>query len=300
MKQFETEILDEETDIEPTLENQVLEFDSTEEEIDSGKLSNLQKVSTTVLFLFSFVLFTVLFFPYQTVLRSVLQKYSKMIRVDFSNVEFNYFSNHKIYNLSLITPDNTALQLEKLSTNISLWNVISRNIHGDIQIEKPEIVFAGFEGSSDSMNAAINIDNIFDKMNQWKGDIVIEGNKMNIYSFPDKFKQLPIPLPINEDDIIINKYTFKFNMENNSEINLAGTSINTNLFNITAEGKISYSSAPNITNLNCKVCLSPDKNLEKINKNLYGLYAMAVGNGGKDICFSVKGPPTAIKFEVVK
>ena len=300
MKQFETEILDEESEIEPILEDQLFELDSSDDEIESGKLNKLQKATTTALFIFSFVIFSVSFFPYQTVLRSVLQNYSKMIRVDFSNIELNYFSNHKVYDLTLSTPDKASLQLEKLSASISLWDIISKNVHGDIKIEKPEINFDGFEGSSEFMNVSINMDNIFEKMNQWKGDIVFEGGKMSIYSFPDKFKQLPIPLPITEDDIIVHKYLFKFNMENNSEINLAGTFINTNLFNIKVDGKIGYSSVPNITNLNCKICLTPDENLEKSNKNLHGLYAMTVGNAKKDICFLMKGKPQAINFEMIK
>ena len=255
-----------------------------DDDFEETTLTFMQKVWIGVAVAASFLVFSVIFFPLDLVIRQKLQNPQTGLTVDFTSLDLNPFGADSIADLDL-RAGGMALTSKEVLSHISWMGVLSRDLKGSILLQQTFTLQAG--GLSIVGNQAkvdIDIDDVLrTEPRTWRGDFALELKDVGFRSLPSG-----IPLPIAPEQLKVPMAIIKANF-NQGQLLLDGSRIDTNLFNITISGTGAIRGDLSSMQLDSRLCLRPVSDLQQKNETIYGFYVAMGGAGGGELCFKLQG-----------
>lgn len=186
---------------------EVLEVEDTEiiehhDDDDHKKLNLKDIIYLFVIGLVSTILFFILLFPLEEVIRSItLERTRKAgIILDFKNLNFPIFGTKSLDNFLFQNATGLVFKSEEVEFQISLLGLMLNKleIEQDFLSSSIETKFANWNPKSSNLN--LSLEN-FDKPSKWNGDIVFLSSGGKISDLHD------IPMLTDLKDIKINKFS---------------------------------------------------------------------------------------------
>ncbi len=187
---------------EEVLETEELETTEHHEEDDHKKLNLKDIISLVIIGLFSTILFFILLFPLEEVIRSfTLDKTRKAgIILDFKNLNFPIFGRKSMDNFLFQNSSGLVFKSEEVEFQISIFSLLLNklDLEQDFLSSSLETRFANWNPKSSNLN--LTLEN-FDKPSKWNGDIVFLSSGGKITDLHD------IPMLSDLRDIKLNKFS---------------------------------------------------------------------------------------------
>jgi len=279
-----------ESDNEISEEEQEQELlDIHEEELEAVRLTFSQKIIVGLSVFLSFLFFSLIFLPYEQIVRRALQSYSRMVRVDFSRLDLNLFDTDRVSDLRITLPDGTSLHATTLVSSLGYRELISAHPHGKVIVENLDVSLTNFALLIRSLESDVNLMDVTEGMDRWKGDLFVKTGAIEIQKIPES-----IPIPVTASDVKIHSVKLQLKFAD-GRVNMNGSSIKSNVFDIELSGSGRLGGG-SIT-LDTTVCLTPKPDLEQTNNILFGLYLAQGGSAGGRLCLNVTGPPSSPSFK---
>ncbi len=264
-----------------------------DEEFETVRLTLRQKLTVGATILISFIIFSaVVFLPLDLVVRAVLAKYSRMMRIDFMSLDLNLFEPDKISGLKIFLPDGSSIQAEEIQSQLGYREMMIGHPHGTLNVQNFDVSMSSFACVFRSISTAVDLQDVMESLDRWKGELQVRTGPIDITSLPVE----GLPIPINAADVKISSLIINAKF-NEGRITLNGTSIKSNVFDITVSGTGRLSAGLTATRLETVVCLTPKPDLENINNVLFGLYLAGGGTAGGRLCLNVTGTPGSPQFK---
>lgn len=255
------------------------------EDEEDYRLTLKQKILVGVAWFVSTIVFSILFFPRDLMLRAVLAKAVPQVKVDFSAAKPGLFSQ-EFQSLRVGLPDGTNFASDDLQSDLSVFSLMNGNASGTLNL-----VNADYGSNTMGLNARsaavkLNLTGMSDGITAMRGDLQIQGSDLGIEKLPPsmasyvqvepskiKIRSLQLPLAFSDTGLSIQDGRVVSNLFN-LKIRVAGTYRGQVLDTMQLDGSI---------------CIKPDEKLEADFPDVFGIYVFAGGAAGGDLCFEVKG-----------
>lgn len=275
---------------------EIIVAESTESEEKKGVLTRKQKILSGVTVLLSFLFFMFFFFPYGDLAIYVMMKVVSPVQVQYMTLEPSLFGPTSASSLVVTLPDGSSFEADEAYVEASLLSLMGGRLKGNAYLKNLRIQTQNFSATAKMVDTSYDISEINGPMNQWTGSLQVSGSNVE----PGRIPTGGFPLPVNPEELVISKLRLIAEMDG-SKINLDGTKLESDLFNVA----ISEGGKPGATlesiSLDAGVCLTPAKDLEKKNRGLFDMYALAAGGTAEEtLCFSVNGRPGSPTFTRVE
>lgn len=244
-----------------------------------------QKLFLALVGFFSFLLFTILIFPYEDVVRKVLSKVSveNQMVIDFKNLDLPFFGSKTIDGLIYQGRDNSEIQAETIELDTSLFNLMSQVFKGDLEITSLKLDLADIslvfktvkieDSFLDSFDKPYGQMSFFIKLNSIGGKIR---------------KSMTIPfVDIDIKDIQIKSLSFEAKKDKSgTKVKIEKFFLNTNKAKIVADGTIELSEFIKNSGLNLKICPTLDEKFAAEREDVAGNLQLMMKN---EKCFTLEG-----------
>ena len=271
-------------------------LDEGEEPDETPRLSIRQKVITGVAVVVSFLLFSIVFLPMEPVVRYFLRKGARVVRIEFKSLELNLFSADVVTDLRVTTPDGSFLRGTSVLSTLSYFDLLSEQARGRVRIPRLDIEAAGLEAKINGVDLEVNLRKLFQPPSRWEGLLSLNTASIQISSLPPALRSLGIE--IDPSTIKIRKLRLKARMESGGRMDLNGTSVSSNLFEIRVKGSGRVRDSIVSPDLDATICFTPDRALETTNKALLDMYIVVGGTAAGSLCPRVKGIPGNLRWEM--
>ncbi len=256
----------------------------TEEAGKTVFLDLRQKMYTLAAAAVSFAIFFIILFPYENIVRSVLNSENNPVKIQYSSLNLSLFGESRLRNAVMVTRDGTKLNAQEAIIDVSLLRLIPGSLKGELFFDTFRLQLSGTGLEAGALEIITDLKNYLKPADQYDGTVTINANKASFTSFP-----AGIPLPLNASDLIIERLQLIVTMKQGS-YSIDNSSLKSNLFTIQikAGGKL----APEFTRspLNGTMCLTPVSGLENVNPSVYGMYLMLGGGSFQpQVCFGLSG-----------
>ncbi|MCE9600125.1 MAG: type II secretion system protein GspN [Spirochaetia bacterium] len=258
------------------------DFDFDEEEY---RLNVKQKIWIVASLVVSFLFFTLLLFPRDIFLRSILSKSAGQVRIDFSSAEPGLFGQ-TFQSFRLTLPDGTNFISDTLESTLHVHDLIRGVAAGDILMSAADFSSNNIAMHAKTAEVTSNVSGIFDGLTAMRGDVVLKLSGVGFQRLPGGVSAF---VPVDAGKIEIGKMELPISFRESGPSLQRGLIVS-NLFTIKLEGNGKYQG----TNLDTmalvgKICLKPVPKLEELQPELFGMYAFAGGTTNDDLCFNVRG-----------
>lgn len=231
----------------------------------------------------AFFVFSIILFPYEIVFRYAISSYANGVSVDFTQIDFNIVGSHGAEGLRIATPDGSAFEFEEIESGIPLRGIFSGRPKGKVSIRNASVELPRYAFEAPAATLEMDLEGLDDNPQFWNGEFSLQTDLLKITRMPED-----LPLPFSPDQIKIRhvKVTGRISEGN---LNVAGTKLQSNLFNIDMEGTVRLLQPIEASQINVKVCLQPSPKLEEDNNAVYNMYIMIGGAAGGNLCFPISG-----------
>lgn len=273
--------------------------DAFEDEEQPAPFSMRRKITIGLTVLLSFVIFAILFFPYESVVRFALQKFARTVRVDFNRADLNLFGPDRIEDLKVMTPDGSFINAKTIIADIEYFSLFSGAAIGEITAKKLDAEVAGFSFKTKSLQIKVNLKNTFETLKKWEGRLQLISKNIDTGSLPQGALKM-LPIPISLDGLKIKAINIGGMMARGGKIHLQKSIIKSNWADADIEGNIVLRGASARPVMDLNICIRPDANLKNNNSTMFELIKTFGSTIAGKLCFKVKGGLNNLKFEPVK
>lgn len=277
----------------------------TDEELSAGeerpRFSWPQKISIGTAVLVAFLLGLILFFPVDTLTRYALGRYSRQLLIDFGHIDLNIFGPDILDDVWISTPDNYGLKTSKIEIEMGRWGLLRTTPEGSLILHQVEISLDEIAISLDRVQIDVDLNDLSLPPSEWRGRVKIRTfGRIRVISLPETIKG--IALNIKPEKLLIRNLVLQARSNGGEKgvFHFDGSNLKSNLVNIAIEGNGQIRKSIGTMNMNAKICLVVDSELEKQNKMLYMLYQTQGGRAGEKLCIDMKGPLNGPQFQQEK
>ena len=144
-------------------------IDEFEEEEDY-RLTLKQKVLVGVALLVSTIVFSILFFPRDLLLRAVLSRAAPQIKVEFSAASPGLL-NQSFQSLRVGLPDGTSFASEDLQSKLSMISLLNGSANGTVDLSNADYASTGMSVRSKSAVLKLHVSGITEGSSGMRGDV---------------------------------------------------------------------------------------------------------------------------------
>ncbi len=280
---FSGEVLDEEGFLQNSEE--VLSEEEFTENIHRTNFTLKQKMILILIGFFSFLIFSIIIFPYEEVVRKVLSKLSveNQIVIDFQNLNLPFFGSKTIDGLIYQGKDNSEIQAETIELDSSLFNLMSQVFKGDLEVTAVKLDIADIALSFKTVKIEDSFLDSFDKPYGQMSFFI----KFN--SIGGKIrKSMVIPfVDINLKDIQIKSLSFEAKKDKSgTKVKIEKFFLNTNIAKVILDGTVELSEFIKNSQLNLKICPTLDEKFKAEREDVAGNLQLMMKN---EKCFTLEG-----------
>lgn len=262
------------------------------EEEEDYRLTLKQKVMVGVALLVSTVVFSVLFFPRDVMLRAVLSRAAPQLKLEFSAASPGLFEQ-SFQSLRVGLPDGTSFASEDLQSRLSLISLIGGSASGKVDLVNADYASTGMNVRSKNAVIKLNMSGITEGVTLMRGDLMIEAADVSFDRLPAAVAQY---IQIEPSRIKVRTIQIPVIFEENG-LSIPDGRLSSNLFNVKVRVAGTYrGQVLDTMQIDGSVCLKPDEKLEQDFPDIFGIYVFAGGTGGGDLCFEVKGTVAQPQF----
>ena len=267
-----------------------------EDDFETVSLTGTQKLWIAAATLASFFLFTVYLMPYDLILRYFIAQYAGPVRIDFLKFEPGLIGPHMIEELKVQVPNGTFIEAETVESGLATRDLLSNRARGTIRAEELDLSTAMVAGQIGEADLALDLRNIGGGLAQMQGSMALKTGFIKLSKLPET-----LPLPITAEDIRIKQLNLRMRA-NRGNLNFDGSSLQSNLFNVTLRGGGRTAGGLASLNLNARVCIKPDSRLEETNPDIFGYFTLLGGSGaaGGEKCLDLTGSLAAPRMQPVQ
>ncbi len=262
-----------------------------DDDFEETELTGRQKIWIGVSVISSFVLFFILLFPLDIVIRKLLQNPEIGMQADFTSLNLNAFGSDDIQGFQF-RAGNFAISSPQVESTVSWTGLLRDDLTGIVTLNGPFDLQAG-DVAVQGKKALLKL-NLPDSMAQpastWVGDIELELQGVNFTALPSG-----IPLPLSPSDLRVSQGRIRMGFDGGG-VNFEGSSLQTNLFNIRLTGRGTIRGPLATMQLNGRICLRPVSDLQQENPAIYDFYTAFGGAGGGELCFKLEGNLSSPRF----
>ena len=280
----------EEQDLEKTDTEEIIEEEYKEIELTWNKKIIL--IVTGILF---YLIFLFIFFPYSTFIRYIITNYVQAIKVDYSELEWDFPFIIVIKDLYLSNDAGILITGDSLRFETGLWDVINLKLKGNISVSSSNLKIKEINTRLKGLKLNLTLDNSISDLNTPSKLNGVISTKMNEIYFEELWGPLKA-FSLPEEQRRIKNIDINIQIEN-GKFSIRKLNFNSELFdaNLTANGSLA-SSLEN-SSVNGKICFKPNPKLEELNPILYNLYITAGGSLGGEFCIKLEGSFSNLKFQ---
>lgn len=262
------------------------------EEEEDYRLTLKQKVMVGVALALSTVIFSVLFFPRDVMLRGILSRAAPQVKVDFSQASPGLFEQG-FQSLRVALPDGTSFASEELQSKLSLISLIGGSASGTVDLLNADYGSSGMNVRGKNAAIKLNLSGISEGVTGMRGDLLIQATDVSFDRLPAAMAQY---IQIEPSRIKVRTVQIPVIFEE-SGLSVPDGRLASNLFNIKVRIAGTYrGQVLDTMQIDGSVCLKPDEKLEADFPDIFGIYVFAGGTGGGDLCFDVKGTVAQPQF----
>ncbi|MCB1179442.1 MAG: hypothetical protein KDK36_17805, partial [Leptospiraceae bacterium] len=178
----------EEAELELEEEDRELESEDEEffDDIEEENISTKQKFLLILTGVIAFLLFVILLFPVEEILRTfLLKKFQESgLTVDFKKISLPLWGNKQIDSLYFLTSDNIELKAEEINTDISIIQLYKNKILGKLNTVSFNLDTVSLIINLRGLNFDIDLSNLEKGMLVASGEIKIQGVNGKISKMP--------------------------------------------------------------------------------------------------------------------
>ncbi|HMV43948.1 MAG TPA: hypothetical protein PK079_20095 [Leptospiraceae bacterium] len=240
---------DEVEEIEETVEDDL----GFEEESTSGELSWKQKLILINSGIIGFILFIVLLFPYEELVKTYISKFAleNNFVLEFRKLNLSFFSTKTIDHLLYQNKDNLEVRAESIDIDTSLIDLIKRNFKGNIKVSSLNLETNDYAIKIGSLNIEDSSLTGFDR------DLPNIIGSINLQVFDGKILRSPvIPMIDSLQGVTIKNILLNIKKSlNSNRLNIEKGVFTLSIAKITISGYIELSPvAIKASTLNLKIC----------------------------------------------
>ncbi|MBI3396461.1 MAG: type II secretion system protein GspN [Spirochaetia bacterium] len=265
-----------------------------EDESEVVRLTFKQKIITGVAVLVAFIVFSFVFLPYELVIRYTLEKYSRFVRIEFTSLKLNLIGDDEISGFRMVLPDGTAFAADSVTSGLKYRDLLAGGAQGSVLMTGVGFSMGNVVFRIGTIDLGLGIQNATSALDQLSGDINLRAGKVEVRKLPEN-----LPIAVQPGDIKISSVVIRMKI-GEGRVNLEGTNLKSNLFDIRVTGGARLSGPIGQAVMAAKVCLKPAKDLETENNAMFGYYTMSGGTGGGELCLGMKGTLSQPTFEKEK
>lgn len=260
--------------------------DVLEEALDEeALLSGRQRMWVAVAGVVSFITFLLLFFPFEGILKSMLQKrLAPAMRLEFTGMKLGLIGQTKIDDLSLESNGGFRLEAESAVADLKKLALIRLTPEGKVRLNSGNFAIGNFGGSFKSLDVNLDMSAISAPPAQWEGTIQVKLDRLE----PEQLPGLLAMLPATPEELTIERLNLPLQFKK-GVVDFNQTQIQSPLFTVRLEGTGRLSASLSDMSLDGKVCLRPVDDLETRNEGLYNFYIMNGGAAGGELCMKISG-----------
>ncbi len=268
-------------------------YDGSEDEQELYKLNDKQKWQISGVIATIFLVSTLLFFPYGKVLRYLFVSSVQGLPLSYGKLELSILGSSFIENITYQSPIGVSLVANQLRLDIPLIQFVSDNPNGFMQVSRVYLHSDFLTVSAEKLNIDMDIENLSLPFSKWRGAITLDAKRSRIEELNVKALQ---SAGINFSAMDVQKFNLKLVFDQ-SGIKFDDSQLISDLFAIKLRG-ITYVSE-NVTDsrLDGELCLKPAVDLEEKSSNLMGVYLLAGGTPGGELCLKIKGKLSKPDFQ---
>lgn len=255
-----------------------------DDDFEETTLTGRQKLWIAVATGVSFLLFSILLFPLDILVRSRLQNPEQPFQADFTALNLNLFGSDEIQDLQFRS-GGFSLSSPAVESSLSWFGMMRRDLDGTVRMPESVSIQAGdlaLKGQQAalkfSLPGALEI-----PASNWIGEIELELKDVRFSSLPGR-----IPLPISPEDLEVPQGTIRLKFTGGG-VDFEGSRIQTNLFLISISGGGQIRGSLATMQLKSRICLRPVSDLQQENRAIYDFYTAFGGAGGGQLCFKLEG-----------
>ncbi len=268
--------------------------ESLEEKDLTLELTNTRKIILIVVGFITYFLFLLFLLPYSNLLKNFLKNSFKEYQLEFSTLEFGFFSPTIVKNLYVSNQSNIDVSLETLTLKLNFFSfLLSKQIESEVFSSSGSLKLNELNINIKNFNSKLQLENIETPIEKWSGMISIQIKNLELLELFGQLKNFNLP----ENQREIRNFKIQIVMDKGSYTSRV-LQLDSELFQI--KGAISGNLFSNISNttISGKICFAPNQNLEEKNPFLYSLYLGAGGSLGGELCVKISGSLADLKFNV--
>ncbi len=290
----EEEIISNEEEEFLTMELEDLPLESEVEET-APRFTFKQKLIILGTGLFSFLLFLFLIFPYENIIRQVLnssggQPSSFFFRELNVSVLFGEVSAKSLE----VSGPSLRFKANQASIQAGLFSLLRKKINGDFDISGIKIEYDGDQvGSIDTLEGHVKVDSLVVPISRFSGAFSIampDGKKGKLPSLPE------VPMLGKLENVIVNKLSIKSKFEQGN-IEFDEFVIDTSIGRIDIHGNMRLSENFGTSQLNLKICFEPERDFATERQDIVGMLALLEKNGNEK-CVPITGYVLKPEFKI--
>jgi len=275
-------------------ENEPVEFDDDIDESDT-RLTPRQRVWAFSAGAISFVVFLIVLFPFEGILRSSLQKrLAPDVKLEFTSMQLGLLGQTKVEDLS-VQSGNFQLEADSLVADLKKWSLLRLAPKGMVRLNGGNFAVGSLSAAFKSLDVNLDMSSLDAPASDWEGTIQIRLDKVE----PEQLPDLLSSLPISADELTIQRLSLPLQFRR-GRLDFNQSQLQSPLFTIRLEGGGKVGASLFDTSLDGKICLKPVDDLEVKNEAMFGFYIMAGGSAGGELCMRLSGMLSSPNFDKIE
>ena len=276
---------------EPLNQNQREDF--SEEEEGGYHFTSKQRLQLFGTIIASFLFFALFLFPYQKLARYSFFKFSKQVSLNTGHLDLSFFGTSFVDDISLPFGEGGGIGARQLEIAIPLLKLIGNSIDGELRFKELQYFSSALAFSMNELFLSLDLERHTLALNQWEGNVNMDGKNF-------KLLQLNLPqlesLGVDLSQLKVQKLELKLAFEQ-GKLNFDGSQLLSNYFTLNLKGFSQLKEPVTSSRLNAKICIIASPDLESLNSELMGIYILAGGSAGGELCLKVAGNLLKPDFE---
>ncbi|MDX1959018.1 MAG: type II secretion system protein GspN [Leptospiraceae bacterium] len=255
------------------------DFESTE-----VSLTFKQKIILVGLGLLSVIIFFVLLFPTDEVVRFALGKFSESsgVQIDFKKISLPIIGTRTIDSFYLLTKDG----LEAKAEEVTLKNTDLLKFYNDADL-KGELTFSGFDLDSGNFQVKLTELGVVSNLSELDKDLTAISGTVKITSEVGTLVKLPeLPILGNLSGTKIKKIELEF-QKNGPNVDIKRAMIQLSIARIAVRGKMALSPNFRSSRLDIEICPELSKDFASEREDLVG--NLSIFKKGDETCIPIQG-----------
>ena len=272
------------------------EFDESDdlEDFEESRLTGRQKLWVGLCAAVSFVVFLVIFFPLNEILRYQLGNFSKQIQADFVDLDLNLLGPDTVDGLSVQLPNNgPRFTAGRIESELGWLNLLGAAPDGIVRMFTAEFSMPSMAFEANEIQLDMDIADVRKSLAVWNGRLDLQARGVRL----DRLPLDSLPIPIALDELKIARINLKLLFEEGA-VSFNDAELISDLFRVTMNGSGRMGRNIGATTLNARLCLKPVANLENKNPELFTIYIMGGGSAGGELCANISGSLAAPQVQV--